>query len=85
MSEGRGPYSTKRGGELARLRVDAGMTQDAAADQLQIKPGSLSNIERGAVEASETVMERMAEAYGRPVAAVRRAYLKRRRQYLARR
>ncbi len=78
------PYVTRRSSPLAELRVRAKLTRAAAAAMLGIAGSSLSNIERGAVLASDQVQERMAEVYGVSTVALRRAYVASRREFIVR-
>lgn len=69
------PYAMKKKATaLGLLRIEAGFKQGAAAEQLGIHATSLSNIERGAVPASEELLDRMAELYKRSRLTVERAY-----------
>lgn len=52
------------GGELARARVEAGLTQKAAAKLLEMSEIALSNIERSADELPRYKREGIAAVYG---------------------
>jgi DNA-binding XRE family transcriptional regulator len=78
------PYLTGRSGELAKLRVRAGLTRATAAADLDIADRSLANIESGRVRASDELLEQMAEAYRVALQTVRRAYRADRNEFIAR-
>jgi len=77
------PYVTKRSGPLAKLRVRAKLTTEAAAAALEISAGGLGNIERGA-RASDELLAKMAEVYSCSMLTVRRSYLEGRREFIVR-
>ena len=64
---------------LATLRIDAGLSPSAAAETLEIEEGDLSDIERGAVQATTNVLANMARLYGASPHLVVKAYLADRR------
>ena len=71
---------------LARLRVNAGLTQQAAAERAGLVRSRYSAVERGEVATvAEDVMGRIAGAFGVTVAQVRTAHAQARSLYLARR
>lgn len=80
-AEGRGPYAPrKKASELAQLRVEAGLTQAAAAAKLELASDSLGNIERGRAPASPRVLKEMVKLYGAPSRTILRAYRRGRQQ-----
>jgi DNA-binding XRE family transcriptional regulator len=78
------PYETGRSGELAKLRVRAGLQRASAARELDIADKSLANIESGRARASDELLEQMAEAYRVAMQTVRRAYRADRNEFIAR-
>jgi transcriptional regulator with XRE-family HTH domain len=78
------PYLLQSSGELASARVAAGLSQAGAARSLGIAAKSLSNIERGTVRASETLLGKMAVLYGVPVTRLQRFYRADRQSFLVR-
>jgi transcriptional regulator with XRE-family HTH domain len=70
---------------LAQLRINAGLTQQAAADRARLVRTSYSAIERGEVAAvDEDVLARIAAAFGISVAQVRTAHSLARSLYVTR-
>ncbi len=64
---------------LATLRNDAGLSPSAAAENLEIEEGHLSDIERGAVHAPTSLLANMAKLYRASPHRVVKAYLADRR------
>ncbi len=71
---------------LAQLRINVGLTQQAAAERAGLVRSRYSAIERGEVAAvDEDVVARIAGAFGVTAAQVRTAHARARSIYLARR
>lgn len=78
------PYLLKKSGALSKARTRAGLSQAQAAQELDIRPSSLSNIERGAVQASDELLEGMAELYRIRADELKRKYREDRRAFMVR-
>jgi transcriptional regulator with XRE-family HTH domain len=63
-----GPYKVPAtdgiGGTLRRLRVDAGLTQDEAAERAGVTQSAISNVERGTRDALVVTVGKLLAAYG---------------------
>jgi transcriptional regulator with XRE-family HTH domain len=64
---------------LAALRIHAGLSSRAAAEDLEIDESALSGIESGKVQASTHLLANMARLYGASPHMVVKAYLADRR------
>jgi transcriptional regulator with XRE-family HTH domain len=63
------------GNALAKLRIDAELSSSAAAENLEIGEGNLSDIECGTVQASTPLLANMARLYNASPLVVVKAYL----------
>jgi transcriptional regulator with XRE-family HTH domain len=69
---------------LAQLRINAGLTQQAAAERAQLLRSGYSKIERGEVASvTDAVIARLADTYGVSPEQVRSAHAQSRAHYLA--
>jgi predicted XRE-type DNA-binding protein len=60
------------GAEFSLLRKETGLTQDELADRTGIDQAEISRIERGAGNATEDTLARIAQELGAEIAVVRR-------------
>ena len=67
------------GNALAKLRINAELSSSAAAENLEIGEGNLSDIECGTVQASTPLLANMARLYHASPLLVVKAYLADRR------
>ena len=67
------------GNALAELRITAELSSAAAAENLEIGEGNLSDIERGTAQASTPLLANMARLYHTSPLLVVKAYLADRR------
>ena len=67
------------GNALAKLRINAELSPSAAAENLEIGEGNLSDIERGTAQASTPLLANMARLYRASPLLVVKAYLADRR------
>ena len=69
------------GNALAKLRLDADLSASAAADRLGIGEDTLSEVERGTVQAPTTLLANMARLYDASPHVVVKAHLADRRAH----
>ncbi len=61
-------WSSYTGGQVLKLRKEAGLTQDDLARKAGLQQSHISRIEKGEVSPTRQTLEKIAKALGRPVA-----------------